>query len=223
MTITATIACARCSGRMFIDRETGEDFCITCGHRPKWRGVPSFISDTSVDYMGTAFVMGVESTVKQRAVRRLQAVYSPPTGTEVETLYWMCIVRGARIPWGELCFWPRCGLSKVERGLCRGHHTAVLNEGSTPPLWRKAAAQQFGWTRVEYEQWRQGKQTYTRVSRVWWPAHISHTTAEIVYRVMRKFRDERGYQLRRFRAVLDTRNANDSSGLFLVDKLSDDV
>ncbi len=210
--------CTHCGGWMLIDRETEEPFCSACSRRPKWNNVLSYISGTtSMDYMGTAYVGARDVTGKNRIKHHLnnQSRYSPPNNVEVEIHQWDCIVMGTRSPWGDICYWPSCVYPKVERGVCKHHHTVLCKEGGELLTWREAAAIKFGWVRIEYEQWEEKEKTYTRVMRVWWPSYISHTTIETIYPVMERFEKEKGFALLRLRAALDSRD------LQLVDSLVD--
>jgi len=211
--------CTHCGGWMLTDRETEELFCSECSRRPKWNNGLSYISgNTSLDYMGTAYVGKIDITGKNKirhSRRNSPAKYGPPTGLEAEIHQWDCIVVGTRIPWGELCYSSGCSYPKVERGVCKHHHTVLCQDGNKLWTWREAAAIKFGWARIEYEQWEEKGKVCTRVTRVWWPSYISHTTIEVIYPVMERFEKEKGYQLRQLRAALESKD------LYLVDKLAD--
>lgn len=209
--------CPRCRGRMFTDCETGEAFCVPCGHRPVWSGGLSSISNTSVDYMGdrpSLASIEMEDKREKRRKNNNKLKYGPPEGVKVEIRQWDCTVVGARIPWGEICFYPSCSNPKKGRGVCKHHYTVLTADGTELLVWREAAARQFGYVRVEYEQWEEKGKIYTRVLRVWWPSYISHTTGEVMDDVIEKFEREKGYSLRRLRPALVSKD------LLLVDSLA---
>lgn len=100
--------CSRCNGRMFIDRETEEKYCIACGHRPEWNNVLSYASgNTSIDYMG-----GVrdkkevrQSTAqKKKYLKHKPFNYSPPEGGKDRSISmgiydpWRAAVMGEGMP-----------------------------------------------------------------------------------------------------------------------------